>query len=254
MSIFKDDDDKNTDTTADLKTIFQDQHNGWKNEEEVILKEWADKALCYKWLHSQSHRKYSIKNAWFTIPVIILSTLTGTANFAQDKISDSFKSTYSMIIGSINIFAGIISTIAQYLKIAELNESHRIASISWDKFYRNSKIELAKNPCDRMPALQMLKLSKEEFDRLMEASPPIPADIVSHFNTKFGENDIIKPEICDTLISTKIYSSTAEENINLCRAKNKNMFIERFKTIKGRPPTIVELNEHVKENVTIEII
>ena len=36
-----------------------------------------------------------------------------------------------MIIGSINILAGIITTIQQFLKIGQLNESHRVSSISW---------------------------------------------------------------------------------------------------------------------------
>ena len=30
-------------------------------------------------------------NTWFTIPVIIMSTLTGTANFAQDKFPDNYS-------------------------------------------------------------------------------------------------------------------------------------------------------------------
>ena len=57
----------------------------WSSQLEQILVEWADKAICYRWLHSASHINYSFKNRWFTIPVIIMSTLTGTANFLQEK-------------------------------------------------------------------------------------------------------------------------------------------------------------------------
>ena len=46
----------------------------WTPDHENILVEWADKALCYKWLHAKSHANYSRSNAWFTIPVIIMST------------------------------------------------------------------------------------------------------------------------------------------------------------------------------------
>jgi len=31
----------------------------WKNEHETILVEWADKAMCYRWLHGRSHQAYS---------------------------------------------------------------------------------------------------------------------------------------------------------------------------------------------------
>ena len=50
----------------------------------------------------------------FTIPVIIMSTLTGTANFAQERVPENYQAIYSIIIGSINIFAGIITTIQQF--------------------------------------------------------------------------------------------------------------------------------------------
>ena len=39
----------------------------WKPEEESIIKEWSDKALCYQWLHSKCREIYQKKNAWFTI-------------------------------------------------------------------------------------------------------------------------------------------------------------------------------------------
>jgi len=30
----------------------------WKREHEIILVEWADKAMCYRWLHTRSHQAY----------------------------------------------------------------------------------------------------------------------------------------------------------------------------------------------------
>ena len=114
----------------------------WKEEHERILVEWSDKAMCYRWLHSKANTLYYHRNAMFTIPVIIISTLTGTANFAQDRFDDSYKEYAILGIGAFNIIAGIISTIHQFLKISELNESHRVSSIAWGKFHRNIKVEL----------------------------------------------------------------------------------------------------------------
>ena len=47
----------------------------WKSEQEDILKVWADKALCYKAMHDRSTKKFWCLNAWFNIPIIILSFL-----------------------------------------------------------------------------------------------------------------------------------------------------------------------------------
>ena len=161
----------------------------WTPEHEQILVEWADKAMCYRWLHSKSHAMFSYLNTWYTIPVIILSTLTGTANFAQERVPIKFQPYYVMMVGSLNILAGIVTTIQQFLKITQLNEAHRVSSISWDKFYRNIKIELAKHPSERIQAKHMLKMNKEEFDRMMETSPSIPEKIIIEFKTKFNTTD-----------------------------------------------------------------
>ena len=209
----------------------------WSVDHENILVEWADKAMCYRWLHGKANSSFSKKNTWYTIPVIIISTLTGTANFAQDRVPLEYQGYFVMTVGAFNILAGIITTIQQFLKITQLNEAHRVSSIAWDKFYRNIKTELAKHPSERLPVIQFLKMCKEEFDRLMETSPVIPDDIIELFNVQFSDKRVMdkmiedkekeglivehgrvkdakgkqldimlkvfsKPEICDSLVST----------------------------------------------------
>lgn len=202
----------------------QHKRSFWKEEEEMLLEEWADKAQCYQWMHLKAHEKYRKKNTWYTIPVIILSTITGTANFAQDRFGEEHKDLVVMAIGSLNIIAGIITTISQYLKIAELNESHRVASLSWGKFYRNVKTELAKHPLDRMGPFEMLKICKEEYDRLLEISPLIPKKITIQFNTNFKSvENVIRPEIIETLRPTKAFEITKQE-----RKKLELLYLKQF--------------------------
>ena len=134
-------DDKSVKTTDEIKIE-------WSPDNEKILVEWCDVAQCYKWLNLRSHTKYSYLHAWFTIPAIILSTISGTASFAQATLPESVKPIAPAAIGSINIIVGILATVQQYLKISELNEAHRVSAISWDKFARNIKIELTKKPIE----------------------------------------------------------------------------------------------------------
>jgi hypothetical protein len=185
------------------------KRNYWKSEEEQILKDWADKAQCYEWMHLRSHIKYKSQNAWFTIPVIIISTITGTANFAQDRFGDAYKSWVVMGIGAFNIFAGIITTIYQFLKISELNEGHRVAALYWGKFYRNLRTELSKHPLDRSNHESVITNAKEEYDRLLEMSPMIPQKVLGEFNNKYGNmHGFTRPEIVTTRFGTNIYDMT----------------------------------------------
>ena len=190
----------------------------WTQGHEKILIDWADKAMCYRWLHARSHQRFSKINTYFTIPVIIMSTLTGTANFAQDRVPEDYRGYYSMGVGFVNILAGIITTIQQFLKISELNEGHRVSAIAWDKFYRKIKVELSKPTTERQNVKDFLKNCTEEFDRLMETSPIIQKQIIELFQKTFSAGKLTneqkesfsklkKPEICDSLesVQTSIY-------------------------------------------------
>lgn len=224
-------DDIGSDTSTS-KLILNDSVE-WTQEHEKILVEWADKAMCYRWLHSRANVLYSSLNAWYTIPVIVISTLTGTANFAQTRVPVEYQNYFAMGVGAFNILGGIITTIQQFLKITQLNESHRVSSIAWDKFYRNVKIELAKYPHERMHVGQMLKICKEEFDRLMETSPVIPDKIISAFKTSFKNSgafeQIVKPEICDVLISTEAYRNQWFNDENRDKRTTEVARIQTFK-------------------------
>jgi len=57
----------------------------WSPENELIMVEWCDVAQCYKWLNTRSHSMYSYMHAWFTIPAIIFSTISGTATERRSK-------------------------------------------------------------------------------------------------------------------------------------------------------------------------
>jgi hypothetical protein len=263
---------------------FKEQE--WKDEHENILVEWADKAMCYRWLHSKSHQQYSKTNALFTIPVIIMSTLTGTANFAQDRFPENIKPFAQMGIGAVNIFAGILTTIAQFLKVGELNEAHRVSAIAWDKFYRNIKVELAKSRDERMHVGHMLKMCKEEFDRLMETSPSINEKIIRTFQSTFPSKiiksneqelerpDIRKPEICDELISTSEFVFRPKEGdlanslkepslMEVVRRKNKIMegfekqvkdFKSQFKEKHNRDPLESEIKDNLGDSMNEDIL
>lgn len=187
----------------------------WSPENEMIMVEWCDVAQCYKWLNTRAHTKYKMMNAWFTIPAITLSTISGTASFAQASLPVSMQSYAPMAIGTLNILIGILTTVQQYLKISELNEAHRVSAISWDKFARNIRIELSKAPSERMDAGPFIKICRQEFDRLMETSPAVNEKVVAEFFKAFSGKEgsverkrfeaLKKPDICNIIISANEY-------------------------------------------------
>lgn len=185
--------------------------NGWSKEQEQLMSEWSDIALCYRWLHDNSEKIYHAKNLWINLPVIILTTLGGTASFGvQSVFSDPVSKQYaSFAIGSVSLFAGILTTVGNYLRYAQLEESNRVASIAWGKFQRLIAIELAMNPNERMDAIDFLKICRADLDRLIEQSPPIPTEAIYVFEAKFGAiKELKKPDICGALEHTTVFNSS----------------------------------------------
>ena len=197
-----------------------DKLERWSDEIEELLSEWAEVSMCYSYLHNYSTRKYKKKYHHLQIPIIILSTLTGTANFATDSyVPKDYQHGFSAGVGSLNIACGILGTLLAFLKYAEIYEGHRISALSWSKLSRNIEIELSLQDSKRKSCRDFLKVCRAEYDNLLEGSPNIDLDIIGMFNKKFeGKYDgVRKPIICNGLKEIKAYKldqvSTAGQTI-----------------------------------------
>jgi hypothetical protein len=169
----------------------------WHPQHEKILKDWGEAAACYRYMNHRAYLLYKKLSMRFTLPVIVLSTVTGTANFAQGQFPESIRSSVPSIIGGLNLIAGLVATIMQFLKINELMESHRVASLSYGKLSRTIRLELS------LPLKERTKDGKEiveecraEYDRLLEQSPSIPSTVLIAFEQDFPSDEYLtKPEI-----------------------------------------------------------
>jgi len=245
---------KNEENTKAKESIpFKQGRLQWTDQTEELLSSWADIAACYKWLHESSFRKYSSKNYWFAVPVIVLSTIAGTLSVSiTGYVPTEFVSFAQAGIGAMNIFTGILTTLQSLFKYAQTSESHNNVSIGWSKLQRNISIELSVNRESRKDADSFIKICRSEYDRLIEQSPTISTDVIELFKTKFAEqsdnrkselrkrlkrkqklflskgmkeeadkieeemdvkleeDELILPDICDSIQHTKIY----RESIN----------------------------------------
>jgi hypothetical protein len=162
----------------------------WKKTDENLLEEWSDHGKSFRWMHEQARLKFWKKNIQFQVPVIILSTLTGAANFAQERVAPEYQGYYAITIGFFNIIAGIIATIQTFLKVSESLEGHRVASVAWGKYYHNVKTELQKEPEDREDVVDFMKYAKMEYEKLVEQSPPIPPAIVDRLKSNVNKSEV----------------------------------------------------------------
>jgi len=187
--------------------------NGWTKEQEYLMAQWSDVASCYRWLHDRAEKKYSKLNMSITIPVIILSTLTGAANFAVGSFippdAVDVKNYVGAGLGALSIGAGIMTTLGNFFQFAQKSESNRVAGIAWGKFQRLVSVELAIHPDNRIEAMDFLGICRQDLDRLIEQSPPITDDIIKLFEEEFKEIPNLKvPDICHGIEHTRVFDSS----------------------------------------------
>jgi hypothetical protein len=163
-------------------------------------------------MHDRAEKKYTLQNMYMIIPVIILSTLTGTASVGIGSIAGDDQAVQKYLnfgIGGLNLIAAILTTLNNFLRFAQLGESNRVAGIAWGKFQRLIAVELALNPNDRMDSLDFLKICRADLDRLIEQSPPIPDSIIAEFEIEFKDKPKLRrPDICHGLDHTHVFDSS----------------------------------------------
>ena len=160
---------------------------------EKLIAEEAEKCTGLAWLHKKAEAKTGRSNDCITIPTIVLSTIVG---FLSSTSTSLFSNpiTASIGIGAVSLFTGILSTIGNYFSFAKRTESHRIASISYSKLARFLEIELSLPKSERILAKDLLKITKDQIERLLETSPAVDDAVVAEYKRLFKDvTDVAHP-------------------------------------------------------------
>ncbi|AET73090.1 hypothetical protein PGAG_00201 [Phaeocystis globosa virus 12T] len=170
---------------------MEDDSHDWNAQHELILRQWGETCACYRFMHNRAYLLYKDLNMRFSLPVIVLSTITGTANFAQSTLPDSWQAVAPSAIGGLNLIAGLIATVMQFLKVNELMENHRAASLAHSLLSRNIRLMVAIPYAERKTGgLKFVEDCKTEYDRLLEQSPAIPKKIMLNFEQIYPTDNL----------------------------------------------------------------
>lgn len=174
-----------------------DEHNSisWNSSLEKLIAQEGEKCAGLAWLYTESERYYSKNNTVVALPVIVLSTLTGFLSGSSTLLfGGSDMSTIGT--GAVSLFTGVLSTIGSYYAWAKKAEACRISALQYSKLQKVIAVEMTLPKNERVPAPSMLKMMRDNVERLLETSPAIPVHIIQRYNSKFRDaNDVAHPEI-----------------------------------------------------------
>jgi len=191
-----------------------ERQDRWTPTHENILKRYGEIASVYNHLHTKCHRQYKSRHMSFTLPAIIVGTLSGTANMSMGSFRDDAQASaiVPLIIGSFNLFSAILTTISQFLKLAELSEGHRAAAIAYGKLSRQIRLELSLDRQERsQTGGELVKITDLTLTRLLEQGPAISKRILQAFEKRIEDQqfDLSLPEI---IKMTPISLNTTDEH------------------------------------------
>ena len=150
----------------------------WNQQHELLLDSWAEKAAIYKWMHVKSYQHFIRMNDIYTLPIIIISSLSALGGVAMVSQPTHERTTTDKVVSYLSAFGNFVvatlTSLQRYKKYAELAERHRIAAVEYSKFYRDIKLELVLDPCERKIAIEYSKSMKSAYDKVLSNAPDIP--------------------------------------------------------------------------------
>ena len=168
----------------------KDEHCEWCEKQEKLLIKWAEKAAGYRWLHNHARLFYKKQNDWLSYPSIIIASITGVGGFAvlnpsgNEDVSQDTKNNIMIIqyfFAFLNVLGGILTSISKFSQSLPLSEAHSAMCVQWSKFYRSIDMEISLDVKHRSEVVEFLMKSREEYDKLLDDAPDIPAISIQAF-------------------------------------------------------------------------
>ena len=179
----------------------------WCDKQEKLLIKWAEKAAGYRWLHNHARLSFKKTNDYLAYPSIIIASITGVGGFAvlnpsgNSDLSDENQTRIIIIqyfFAFLNVMGGILTSISKFSQSLSLSEGHSAMCIQWSKFYRNVDMELSLDVKHRADVVEFVMKCREDYDRLLDDSPDIPAETIQAFLKQFPDKEN-KPDVCNGL-------------------------------------------------------
>jgi len=156
----------------------------WSTQLEDLVAIEGERCLGLSKLHQRCEELATKRNTMIQIPVIVLSTLSGTASVGSSSLFGE-GSVAPLVIGMVSIGVGILNTVGSFFGFAKKAEAHRIAHLSYGKLFSQINVELSLPRSERDTVNSVLKNLRDTMERLAEITPSIPEEIIAEFNKKY---------------------------------------------------------------------
>lgn len=211
-------DEKQSMSSPTCSTEMQTFKKHLTMKEITLLREWNEFTKTYEWLHFKSYTYFKYINYGLMIPIIILTSMSGSASIILSSISSSDchkdKIDYpQLVVGFTTIVAAILTTIYNFVKVPEFQQRHLTHSSDFNKLSREIEMELVlfETKHKTYSSLEeFIKTMRTRLDRFIESAPPIPNKVLRSFCSSHQNTPHCKPLLPTALNYSITMDSTKE--------------------------------------------
>lgn len=187
----------------------------WSQPLELLVASEGEKCRGLAWINQKAEIYYAHRANAIAIPVIVLSTLAGTASVGSSSLFAGDTQISSVVIGLVSIGVGILNTISSYFSWARKAEAHRIAYLQYSKLFSIIRVEMSLPRSERQDADRLLAQIRDGMERLAETTPSPPPSILDEFNKHFKDEDktISRPVEVNGLQKISIFRSASLDEV-----------------------------------------
>jgi hypothetical protein len=178
----------------------------------------------------------------FTIPGIIISTVTGLLSFDKD-----FNSSQNgpVITGSLNILTAILGTIYKVLKYGDYEGQFKFLCGEHLKLYEEIQATLLKSPLDRDNAHEFMRKIESRRIQLLDDAPVISKETMKGFKKKY-KNSVRMPLLLNKINAIKIFGRDQVDSIISETSSVKTDIMSKGKDV------IISVNDKTEKEVLKE--
>ena len=178
-----------------------------------LLEKWMSHAMVYRVLHHTASEDYDTSNTFYKIPAIVITAISAGLAFSVQVFPEETSLYVPVLVGMLNLTAGVFTTITNFKKLPELSEANKIAAVNFSKLHRKIKQKLTLCREEKISD-EFVNSIREDLDNLIESSPPIRQNIIKAFSNKHkNKREIQLPTIVKLGGLEVIHSRTRSRNL-----------------------------------------
>ena len=139
---------------------------------EELITQWRIRVSRMKYAHYQAAIVFERMHLYFGIPVIILSTVVGTAVFAS--LDSSANADVQVAVGLLSMLAAVLASLQTFLRHSERAEKHRAAGARYGGLTVELEMLGIFPPGDPEQLRKRLAEFTMRWTRARDESPAIP--------------------------------------------------------------------------------